>query len=80
MEETNWDKINADKRRDILWCAAWNQTAQYFTGHPDASRETIKEMARFLFDEMYAVYKKKKVLPKGIVNLDNEIELPQTND
>lgn len=80
MTEVNWDKLNEDKRRDILWCASWNQAATLYSGKGnETDLRNIKEAARYLFDEMIKPYKAKKT-PKGMTNIDSEITIEQNDE
>jgi hypothetical protein len=78
MKDPNWEQINSEKRRDILWCAAWNQAATIWQGKGiETDPKIINKLAQELFNQMYAPYEKEwGNLVKGskeMVNIDAEI-------
>ena len=72
-EEQKWEQINARKRKDICWVAAWNQAATIYQGKGmEPSLNLISSLANGLFSQMYAPYEKEEEIylenGKPIVN------------
>lgn len=74
-DEQKWEQINARKRKDICWVAAWNQAANMFSGRAMEAEDTVKlveALAKELFSRMYAPYQKEEEIylenGKPIVN------------